>query len=123
MPFLALLLRASPNVEKIKLHTCVSVRIYPVMLETDSDADEQLDVGQDYSDIQLKNLTELEIKTPGIKKVELDFVKFMLVRSPVLKTLRISINKNVTEDTELEILNVLLNCPRASPVVNINLHR
>ncbi|XP_071696164.1 F-box/FBD/LRR-repeat protein At1g13570-like isoform X2 [Rutidosis leptorrhynchoides] len=111
MPILALLFRASPNLEKIKL------RIFPPYIIEESD------VGEDYSDIQLKNLTELEIEDFGNMEPELELVKFMLIKSPMLKTLRIFINGNVEEDEEPEMLNILLSYPRASPMVKISLHR
>ncbi|XP_071695476.1 F-box/FBD/LRR-repeat protein At1g13570-like [Rutidosis leptorrhynchoides] len=125
MSFLALVFRASPNVEKIKLQTFTlkGLRMYPMMLDIDSDEDEEWDVGEDYSDIKLKNLTELEIEDLGSKKVELEFVKLMLLMSPVLKTLKIFLNKEVAQDKELEMLNFFLSCPHASPVVIITLHR
>ncbi|XP_071696361.1 F-box/FBD/LRR-repeat protein At1g13570-like [Rutidosis leptorrhynchoides] len=118
MPLLADLIRASPNLEKLKLRTFTCTKL-------DEEAE---DVGDDYyyyypEDIELNNLKELEIEDLCNLKIELDFVKLMLVKSPVLKTLRIFLFRSVTKDEELEILNVLLSCPRASPLVEINLHR
>ncbi|XP_071694168.1 F-box/FBD/LRR-repeat protein At1g13570-like [Rutidosis leptorrhynchoides] len=130
MPFLALLFRASPNVEKIKLSTYAYEEsdVGEDYEDEESDVDEdyedkELDIGEHYSDVQLKTLNELEIENLGTQKPELEFVKFMLVKSPVLKTLRISLNYKVAEDKELEMLNILLSCPHASPVVEITLHR
>ncbi|XP_071696079.1 F-box/FBD/LRR-repeat protein At1g13570-like [Rutidosis leptorrhynchoides] len=114
MPFLALLLRASPNLEKIKLSTFT----YTMGEETDSYVDEELD----YSDIELKNLSELEIEEICYRKPELELVKFMLMKSPLLKTLKIIPNQLIREDEELEMLNIFRSCPRASPMVEISLH-
>ncbi|XP_071695472.1 F-box/FBD/LRR-repeat protein At1g13570-like [Rutidosis leptorrhynchoides] len=113
MPILAFFSRSSPNLEKIKLRisTLKKIIIYPDLLEPDSHADEESGVSEDYSDIQLKNLNELEIENLGSKKVELQFVKLMLLMSPVLKTLKIFLNEEVAEDKELEVLNILLSCP------------
>ncbi|XP_071695958.1 F-box/FBD/LRR-repeat protein At1g13570-like isoform X2 [Rutidosis leptorrhynchoides] len=123
LKFVKLMLLKSPNLEKIKLriYTSTMVSTYPIMSETDSN--EESDVGEDFSDIELKKLIEIEFESLGSKKAELEFVKLMLLKSPVLKTLRIFLNKEVAEDEELEMLNILLSCPHASPAVEITLHR
>ncbi|XP_071695394.1 F-box/FBD/LRR-repeat protein At1g13570-like [Rutidosis leptorrhynchoides] len=128
MPLLALLIRSSPNLEKLKLRT---FRLGKPMLDTDSieDAvvDEEADLSDYYylfEDIEMNNnLKEMEIVDYCNMKIEMEFVKLMLVKSPVLKTLRIFLDKNVGEDEDLEILKILLSCPRASPLVQIILHR
>ncbi|XP_071696218.1 F-box/FBD/LRR-repeat protein At1g13570-like [Rutidosis leptorrhynchoides] len=126
MPFLALVIRASPNLEKIKLSMVTTIRNSgdPNMLGTKSNEDKELDAGEDdYSDIQLKNLNELEIENLDNKKLELEFLKLMLVKTPVLKTLRIFLHEQVAEDEELDMSNLLRSCAPASPVVEISLHR
>ncbi|XP_071703427.1 F-box/FBD/LRR-repeat protein At1g13570-like [Rutidosis leptorrhynchoides] len=111
--FLVLMIRSSPNLEKLKIEMLcedtshwmyfIEDDIYPVRM-------------QDYSDIWLGHLVELEIEDLIIKKPNLDFVKLILAKSPVLKTVRLmSYNK----DAELNLLDALLPSPRASPMVEI----
>ena len=52
-------------------------------------------------------------------KDELDFVKLILAKSPVLKKVNIFIWKGVNKDEKLRISRTLLASPRASPAVRI----
>ena len=73
-----------------------------------------------YSDIWLEHLNEVHFK--GFKDWgnELNFVKLILAKSPVLKKVRIILDYSAfDEDEELQILQILLSFPRASPVVEI----
>nr|GEW90323.1 ARID DNA-binding domain-containing protein [Tanacetum cinerariifolium] len=74
----------------------------------------------DYSDIWLEHLSELHITSRLIFGSELNFVKLILAKSPVLKKVTIRLDyKKFDEDEELQILQVLLSSPRASPMVEI----
>ena len=55
----------------------------------------------------------------GNREYELDFVKLILAKSPVLKKLRIFLYNKVNKDEELKIKEILLCSPRASPAVEI----
>ncbi|GJR69041.1 F-box/FBD/LRR-repeat protein-like protein [Tanacetum coccineum] len=74
----------------------------------------------DYSDIWLEDMSELYITSHLIFGSELNFVKLILAKPPVLKKVTIRLDyRKFGEDEELQILQVLLSSPRASPVVEI----
>ena len=62
---------------------------------------------------------DLEIDNFGNLKVELEFVKLILAKSPVLKKVKIFLLDNITKDEEMTLLRILLRSPRASPLVEI----
>nr|GEX03785.1 hypothetical protein [Tanacetum cinerariifolium] len=72
LPFLALLIRSSLNLKKIK------IVMAPNHGKIDSVAPE------DYMDICLEHLSDIEIKYFGIKKPELEFLKLILAKSLAL---------------------------------------
>ena len=72
---------------------------------------------EDYTDICLKHLNEFEITYFGNKKPELEFVKFILAKSPALKKVSIWLEHYV------DVNKVLLQSLRASPVADINFDR
>ncbi|KAF5797348.1 putative leucine-rich repeat domain superfamily, F-box-like domain superfamily [Helianthus annuus] len=110
LPFLALLIRSSPNLEKLKL----------VMYDEDL---EEYEMGsftlEDYSDITLEHLNELEIIRFSDAENELDFVKLIMAKSPVLKEVWISPCYDFDKDKESEIIKILCFTPCAAPLVNI----
>ncbi|KAJ0903598.1 putative FBD domain, leucine-rich repeat domain superfamily, F-box-like domain superfamily [Helianthus annuus] len=83
LPFLALLFRSSPNLETVKL----------VMWGEEPYVDED-DLGSftldDYSDITLEHLKEFEILDFTDSENELDFVRLILAKSPVLKKMTVT---------------------------------
>ncbi|KAI7736647.1 hypothetical protein M8C21_028452, partial [Ambrosia artemisiifolia] len=81
LPFLAVLTKCCPNLEKIKLK---------INSDWDGEIDdvvvEECSVKlKEYSDVWLEHLNELEIKYFTNLEPELEFVKFILARSPALK--------------------------------------
>ncbi|KAJ0428597.1 putative FBD domain, F-box-like domain superfamily protein [Helianthus annuus] len=111
LPFLVVLTRSCPNLEKIKLlnNTAWDDEIESSVLEECSVLLEE------YSDVWLEHLNELEIKHFEGFAPELEFVKFILARSPNLKKV-ILLTDMDDKDEELELLKNLLSAPRASPV-------
>ncbi|KAJ0555464.1 putative FBD domain, leucine-rich repeat domain superfamily, F-box-like domain superfamily [Helianthus annuus] len=113
LPFLALLIRSSPNLEKLEL---------VMWEETFFDED---DVGSftldDYSDIMLEHLEEFEIQDFTDSENELDFVRLILAKSPVLKKMTISPHYFFDKDEESvsQVSEILFCSPCASPVVEI----
>ncbi|KAK1416948.1 hypothetical protein QVD17_26067 [Tagetes erecta] len=119
LTFIAVMLKFSPNLEKIKIKTdsdepynphdcCENDVIPPNTLEK-------------YSDVWLKHLNELEIYymfDTNVKSV-LEFVKFILARSPKLK--KVNILSVLEKDEEFQVLKDLLRAPRTSPV-EIDVH-
>ncbi|KAI7734731.1 hypothetical protein M8C21_015438 [Ambrosia artemisiifolia] len=100
--FLALLIKCSPNLEKIEL-------------ESEMDGDEIYSgILEKYSDVWLEQLKELVIHYFINSKSSMEFVKFILVRSPKLK--KVWIGSVVEKDEDLKMLKVLSQAPRASPV-------
>ncbi|KAI7736650.1 hypothetical protein M8C21_028455, partial [Ambrosia artemisiifolia] len=78
LPFLAVLMKCSPNLEKIELQIDDSDRDM-VMLEEDSVTLEE------FSNVWLEHLNVLEIEYFTHVKLVLELVKFILARSPSLK--------------------------------------
>nr|GEU56499.1 hypothetical protein [Tanacetum cinerariifolium] len=72
-----------------------------------------------YSDIWLEHLNEFAYVDLGDSKLNLELVKLILAKSPLLKKVRITLCNKVTKDEELKICKVLLRSPRASPMVDI----
>ncbi|GJR27359.1 F-box/FBD/LRR-repeat protein-like protein [Tanacetum coccineum] len=104
LPFIALLLRSSPNLKTLKL----LMDSFPP---------------QDYSDIWLEHLNELEIDKCASLKHEMEFVKCILAKSPVLKKVNIVLDFAVAKKEELKMLRIISRSPRASPEVDINVER
>lgn len=117
LPFLGLLMRSSPNLEKLDL------RIYSGVADFYSDdSDDEIDVvpPQDYSGIWLKNLKDLKIEHFFNMKCEVEFVKLILAKSPVLMKVRIVLDSEVDRNEDFVILTNLLRCsPHASSLVEI----
>ncbi|KAK9054429.1 hypothetical protein SSX86_025507 [Deinandra increscens subsp. villosa] len=104
LAFLLILIRCSPNLQKINLE-----------IEPGHECDgEYVVVWEDYSDVWLEHLHELEIEYFANSKPEMDFVKFILARSPKLKNVRI---RSAVYREDSKMLKTLLEAPRASPVI------
>ena len=69
-----------------------------------------------YSDIRLEHMREFEVTNLSNTKTELSIVKLILMRSPVLKKLRIHIAEWYKVD-QMHISETLVSAPRASPVL------
>nr|XP_043613823.1 F-box/FBD/LRR-repeat protein At1g13570-like [Erigeron canadensis] len=111
LPFLALCVRSSPNLEKLKLEifpdTCLEeyeIRYFTL---------------KDYSDMRLEHLKELEIINLYNREIELDFVKLILATSPVLNKVSIFLNHELSMDEKLQISEILLHSRHASPMAQI----
>ncbi|GJV05384.1 F-box/FBD/LRR-repeat protein-like protein [Tanacetum coccineum] len=111
---LVLLIKCSPNLKNLKLTSWCPDRkkseIDSITLEC-------------YSDIQLERLSEFEIGNFGNSKHEQDFVMLILARSLVLKKVTLFLNNKVANNEELKMCKILLRSTRASPVVEIMVHR
>ncbi|KAI7742914.1 hypothetical protein M8C21_008719, partial [Ambrosia artemisiifolia] len=114
LPFLALLIRSSPNLEKLKLYMYdeYNLEVYEFSSSTP----------EDYFDFTLEHLNELELLNFSETDDELDFVKLILDKSPVLKNVRIFPYPHSDEEDESKlkefIPKVLLRSPCASPSSN-----
>ncbi|MFS8028393.1 putative F-box domain, FBD domain, leucine-rich repeat domain superfamily [Helianthus anomalus] len=75
-----------------------------------------LDV-EGYPDLKLDHLESLVIEMFSNLPLEMDFVKLIMAKSPVLKNVRIELNANVSVDEEVKMLRELVShpVPRASP--------
>lgn len=73
---------------------------------------------EDYPDVMLGSLKELEILHFSIDKNELAFLKCILAKSPTLEKVRILIWEEHDEEEKSEISESLLSYPCASPMVN-----
>ncbi|KAJ0744972.1 putative F-box domain, leucine-rich repeat domain superfamily, F-box-like domain superfamily [Helianthus annuus] len=107
LTFLAVLLKCSPNLEHIVLEVAE--------LEYNDENEIYSGILEKYSDVWMEHLKELVIYNFNNSKPSMEFVKFIIARSPKLK--KVLISSVVDEkDEELEMLKVLLQAPRASPV-------
>ncbi|KAM0058868.1 putative FBD domain, leucine-rich repeat domain superfamily [Helianthus debilis subsp. tardiflorus] len=107
LTFVAVLIKCSPNLEKIVLEMGND--------EMESDVLEEYSVTlEKYSDVWLEHLKELEISYFKHVKPVLELVKFILVRSPNLKKVRLT--ASVYKNEELEMLKTFKCALRASPV-------
>ncbi|GJS63440.1 F-box/FBD/LRR-repeat protein [Tanacetum coccineum] len=109
LPLLALLMRSSPKLEKLKLE------ILDDSWVEKCDRSDCVTL-KDYSDIWLEHLKELEIENMIYRETQLDFVKFVLAKSPVLKKVRLFLQEEVGKDEQMQ---TLLDSPRASLEVQI----
>ncbi|GKE09019.1 hypothetical protein Tco_1412570 [Tanacetum coccineum] len=92
---LALLIKSSPNLEKLRARVFDNSKFeiskrYCFRVE-------------DYSDIMLERLIELEITSFINAKNQLDFVRLILARSPVLKKVRIFPHYKIRKKEKLKI--------------------
>lgn len=133
LPFLVLLIKSSPNLQKLKLEVSnIKSFLYSTpylhffktarLLEFCDDAwlDEFMIRSfalKDYSDIWFEHLNEVEIINFYKRENELDFVKLILAKSPVLKKVEIYLENYVDKDEELEILEILSQSPHPLPLV------
>ncbi|KAI7728726.1 hypothetical protein M8C21_005300 [Ambrosia artemisiifolia] len=107
--FLFVLIQCSPNLERIKLEMNTEI-------DTDvDDCDEEFVMFEEYSNVWLEHLIELEVKDFKNCKTMMEFLKFILARSPNLKKVILLTWMN-NKHEELEMLTILLSSPRASPV-------
>ena len=67
----------------------------------------------------MEHLKELEIENMIYREIELDFVKLVLAKSPVLKKVRLFLHEEVSKDEQMQISETLLDSPRASLEVQI----
>ncbi|KAF5787907.1 putative FBD domain-containing protein [Helianthus annuus] len=67
---------------------------------------------EEFSDVRLEHLKELEIMCFSYLKHEMEFVKFILARSPKLK--KVILYSIIVKD-ESDISTILSQAPRASP--------
>ncbi|GKD45500.1 F-box/FBD/LRR-repeat protein-like protein, partial [Tanacetum coccineum] len=81
--------------------------------------DDDIFTMKDCSDIRLGHLKEFEfIKFYGMMS-EMEFVKLMLAKSPMLKKARIILGTEVTEDEVSRMCKMFLDSPRASQMSDI----
>ncbi|KAJ0669526.1 putative FBD domain-containing protein [Helianthus annuus] len=78
---------------------------------------------QDYSYVVLAHLRVITITNFSNMKTGLDFVKFVLAKSPMLKIVDIVIDKWVDINSEVKMLKELVRYPRASAKAEIRFER
>ncbi|GKB30318.1 F-box/FBD/LRR-repeat protein-like protein [Tanacetum coccineum] len=112
LSILVLVIRSSPNLEKLRV-----LDDYWDQRSRRSDSF----TPEDYSDVMLEHLNERKItnRIYRNRKRQLDFVKLILAKSPVLKKVRIFLPKKVSKKKESQISGILMGSPCASPEVQI----
>ncbi|XP_023732932.1 F-box/FBD/LRR-repeat protein At1g13570 [Lactuca sativa] len=113
------LINSSPNLEKINLEMCWDHD------ECGEQNFNKLFDLEDHLDLKLDHLKELEITSFYNVGYEMEFVKLIMAKSPVLKLARIKLNPNVSVDEEIKMFQdlVRLPFPRASPTANFIIER
>nr|GEV27590.1 hypothetical protein [Tanacetum cinerariifolium] len=116
---LGFVIKNSPNLEIIKLE---------IIEFNNAEDGTNLVTLKNCSDIRLEHLKELEIVAFAARKGEMEFVKLILAKSPILMKVRIIINSDinneeVTKDEESEIVRILLGSPCASRLAEITVER
>ena len=71
----------------------------------------------DFSGFNFDHLKEVKIRNFRNVALELEFVKLIMAKSPVLKKMQIMVNNSISPDEELKISKdfIRLPFPRASP--------
>ncbi|KAJ9563629.1 hypothetical protein OSB04_008789 [Centaurea solstitialis] len=108
-----LLVTSSPNIQEIVME----------MNDNPNEAVSQnamnlLDL-QDYSNVNLDHLRQLEILNMSNTKPGLDFVKLILAKAPMLKKVRIVVDEEVDTSNEVQMLRDLVQYERASTKAKI----
>ncbi|XP_071735699.1 F-box/FBD/LRR-repeat protein At1g13570-like [Rutidosis leptorrhynchoides] len=113
------IIRSSPNIEKLILQMYDNRRL-PIQESSMKFVDLQ-----DGSSFTLARLKHLEIVSFSNNAFEMEFVKLIMAKSPVLKIARIEVNVRVSVDEELKILRDMIRhpLPRASPSVDLIVER
>ncbi|GKC21501.1 F-box/FBD/LRR-repeat protein, partial [Tanacetum coccineum] len=111
LPFVLLLMRSSPNMENLMLEMYIEVE------------DRESFAFRDYSDIKMEKLQVVEIEGFIDFHFHINFVKFILSKSPVLKKVRIILDDEVTSRKEQEISRIFKSSARVSPWVEISFER
>ncbi|CAI9278694.1 unnamed protein product [Lactuca saligna] len=106
-------INSSPNLEYIKLKMIRPDRQYTVLDP------------QEYSDLNLAHLKELEIISFHNYTLEMEIVKLIMAKSPLLQKARIELNRLVTVHEENKMLRdlIFLPIPRASPAAKFIIER
>nr|GEV04350.1 hypothetical protein [Tanacetum cinerariifolium] len=115
LSILVLLINSSPNLEKLKIENTELGEIFSCCQPYLPPIYDRWSL-EDYADIWLEHLNELHISHFINWGNELDIVKLILAKSPVLRKV---IYHEVSYEEGLQISEVFLSCPRASPVVEI----
>ncbi|XP_071735715.1 F-box/FBD/LRR-repeat protein At1g13570-like [Rutidosis leptorrhynchoides] len=113
------IIRSSPNLERIFLQMCGNEKL-PYLGSCNKFVDLQDDLN-----LQLDHLIRFEIVRFSNSVFEMEFVKLIVAKSPVLKIARIELNENVSIDEELKLLRdaIYLPFPRASPSTKLIIER
>ncbi|XP_071695471.1 F-box/FBD/LRR-repeat protein At1g13570-like [Rutidosis leptorrhynchoides] len=111
LPLLFLLIRSSPNLEKLKLGFYEGLAYDPRVRDSFKKNPVTL---EGYSNIWLKNLNKLKIYGFFGFELHLEFVLLIMAKSPMLKKVTIELTEEVTDDVESIVSRTLLHSPRAS---------
>ncbi|XP_059650291.1 F-box/FBD/LRR-repeat protein At1g13570-like [Cornus florida] len=111
--FALCLIKSSPNLKKIEIEVFTSKDGAPGPLVL-----EFLEM-QDYSDASLKQLREVKMRFISGTRPELEFIKLILAKSPMLESMLIESNTKKIDDNGVAILTELTRFRRISPNVEI----
>ncbi|KAF7123186.1 hypothetical protein RHSIM_Rhsim12G0067700 [Rhododendron simsii] len=114
-----MLLDSVPVIESLGLDFCY-VKAFP---GGTSDIPIDLDLTEVHGclDVSLNKLREVDMKNVSGTKAELEFIKLLLAKSPILETMLIELNSSLGLVAELRIVKVLTRLRRASPQAEMNL--
>ncbi|KAI3763945.1 hypothetical protein L2E82_13943 [Cichorium intybus] len=108
-------INSSPNLETL----------FVTMVSNGKESSDTLLDLQDYSGLNLDHLKELEITSFHNYASEMEFVKLIMAKSPLLKKAQIELSESISVDEENKMLRdlLLLPFPRASPSANFIIQR
>ncbi|XP_058193502.1 F-box/FBD/LRR-repeat protein At1g13570-like isoform X4 [Rhododendron vialii] len=106
------LIRSSPNLEEVTIHAFTGAT---------SASPTVLDFSEVHgcSDVSVNQLRRVDMKNISGTKPELEFIKLLLAKSPMLDTMLIELNSESVAD-ELRIVKELTRLRRASPQAEMN---
>ncbi|GJW27231.1 F-box/FBD/LRR-repeat protein-like protein [Tanacetum coccineum] len=114
--FAVCLIKSSPELEKLALKMYDNDKLPLPSMELDP---------QNYPGFNLDHLKEFEIISFGNLAYEMEFVKLVLAKSPMLKKARVELDANLSVNDELQMFRDLIKYPfrRASPTAKLIIER
>ncbi|XP_050222753.1 F-box/FBD/LRR-repeat protein At1g13570-like [Mercurialis annua] len=107
------LLRSSPNLQNLQIEMC-SEAVKP----SEQEAEEFLKA-EGQSEYSLNQLRKAKLQKFNGSRPEVEFVKFLLAKSPVLETISLQPHEGMSNDEQLAILKEIIQFRRTSPNAQI----
>ncbi|XP_050224312.2 F-box/FBD/LRR-repeat protein At1g13570-like [Mercurialis annua] len=112
------LLRSSPNLQNLQIEMYSEAGANAVKPSELLDA-EHLAKAEGQSDYSLNQLQEVKLQRFYGSRPEVEFAKFLLAKSPLLKTLSLQPHEGMSKDEQLALLKEIIRFRRSSPNAEI----